>query len=443
MKKLAFLLVAAVIFVSLFSLFPAYASDHKVTVAYSGETHVKAGCGYSYQYTVTAAQINTLHLDSHYSGTKLSSCDIEILTYENKDAVKTGKLFINISESANPGDTITITADGRYSWIGEDPTAAYYADVKSPLILTVVADETPTPEPTPAPIPSASIPAETPQPADEPSAVPAPTAAAKTASHAANPLQSAAPAASASPAVSEDHVRYAPAAMSITSAKDVSPQPTIAADPLSMQLDAMAYGGKVSYPMQSPAVLTAVMLESLKAKQGVLVVSMDGYFWTVDGAALGNRISGSVNLDMKMTSDAEISEAAQGHDLYQLFFSQTDDFPGRFSCRFAALLNKPGDTLCLYIYHASSGLAEYKQSAVVDDDGYAAFDIYEGGRYFVTLPDAVNPSADDRTVKEFKASDGDMWSIVISALCGVGAAVLLLAALHRNGILTIKRRRKN
>jgi hypothetical protein len=154
-------------------------------------------------------------------------------------------------------------------------------------------------------------------------------------------------------------------------------------DALSTELDMLDKGGTLDITMTTAEALPATTLKALKAKQATLNIDFGDYSCTIDGKSLG-QMSEACQLAVSLEKDPSISDAAQGHDIYQLHFAQTGEMPGRFTYRFAASQNKPGDTVYLYCYHPLSGLAEYEQSAVVDENGYVSFDIYEGLSYFVT-----------------------------------------------------------
>jgi len=194
--------------------------------------------------------------------------------------------------------------------------------------------------------------------------------------------------------------------------------------------------------MTSADSVPASTLKALKAKQATLNIDYGGYSCTIDGTNLGQiSESDDYQFDMSQEKDEAVSDAADGLDIYQLHFAQTGEMPGRFTYRFAASENQPGDTLYLYCYHPMSGLAEYKQSAVVDQEGYASFDIYEGLSYFVTaapidkieeepgvaLAAPVNDAADT-------GSGSDSWLVIAVILVVITAAVIGYMRVRRLGI---------
>lgn len=149
---------------------------------------------------------------------------------------------------------------------------------------------------------------------------------------------------------------------------------------------AMAQGGQ--YDMQTPGdpTVPASVLASLKEKQGVLNVDFGSYSCTINGAALGTLPEGltGINLGLTMEKDETLSAAAGGQDVYQLHFAHAGALPGRFTFRFKAEQNSPGDIVYLYYYYGESGVVEGAAQCVVDDEGYISVEIYHCSSYFVS-----------------------------------------------------------
>jgi hypothetical protein len=129
----------------------------------------------------------------------------------------------------------------------------------------------------------------------------------------------------------------------------------------------------------------AGVLMSLKDKQGVLNVNFGAYTCTIDGASLGTipEDLAGINLSMSLDTDEVLSQTLGGADIYQLHFAYEGALPGKFTYRFPAMANQPGDTVYLYYYYDRSGVVEAKQACVVDADGYITVSIYHCSTYFI------------------------------------------------------------
>ncbi len=168
-----------------------------------------------------------------------------------------------------------------------------------------------------------------------------------------------------------------------------TPKPTTA--PTAWELaeddvEALAQGGTYNMEITDDTKIPASLLALIKEKQVELTINFGNYTCTIDSASLGNlpEDQGDIDLGMSLDSDETLSAALGGADIYQLHFSHNGGFPGKFTYRFHAMASQPGDILYLYYYYDQSGICEGKASAVVDEDGYAAFTIYHCSSYFVS-----------------------------------------------------------
>jgi hypothetical protein len=213
-------------------------------------------------------------------------------------------------------------------------------------------------------------------------------------------------------------------------------------DALCAELDTMEQGGIITISLDSTSLstLSAQTLAALKAKQGTLVINFSGYSCSIDGVEMGTLPIEPVNIEMKMTKKEAVTETADGQDVYQLHFTQIGDLPGCFTYSFEALKSRPDDALYLYCYHDTSGLAEYKRSTFVDKNNCAAFEIYEGGSYFVTTsPITENPVTGQFSKPEDTTPLGDIWSIVVPVVCIICAGAAFIVVLCRKGFFKIGR----
>ncbi len=149
---------------------------------------------------------------------------------------------------------------------------------------------------------------------------------------------------------------------------------------------AMAQGGSYDFTVTDDATVPAAVLASLKEKQGVLNVIFGGYTCTINGALLGTIPEGlaGIDLGLSMEKDAALSALVGGADAYQLHFNHSGALPGRFTFRFKADQNSPGDTVYLYYYYDASGVVEGVQTCVVDAEGYISVDIYHCSSYIIS-----------------------------------------------------------
>jgi len=383
------MLFAAVIFVSSLSLSSAAAGS--VSMSFSGVQSVKAGETYNYSYKITMADAYSFSMGIKCANAvingRLKPSIPDEGTLTNTSQTVEGQFSVTISENAKPGDTIVITAKGSYDCI---VGGAYGGsnDLFFTYALTVIADEQPTPTPTQAPT---QAPTAMPEPtaAPAPSLEPPPAASPETEpKRTEKPLHSASPAATVS---SPSPSPSASASFTVLQISENTPAPSPSETPgqwemLGAQLDRLDTGSTVNITLAASDVVPATTLNALKAKQATLVIDFGSYYCAIDGKRLGHFLEDSsvYNVTMTLQKDAAVSDAADGHDIYQLHFAQAGEMPGCFTYSFSAYQNQPGDTIYLYCYHALSGLAEYMQSAVVDQNGCVSFDIYEGQSYFVT-----------------------------------------------------------
>ncbi len=442
MKKLAVTLFSAIVLMSSLSISVALASG--INIMFTGPQDVQPGQTYEYSYTITvyAYQLNT----------KIS-CNAASITGDlnqfvddednlvNVNRTFTGKVSVAISKDAKPGDKYSIIVTGEYNCLNDTDFSMTNVDINYSYPLTVTIPVQPTPEPTPTPTPEVSqAPASTPAPTDDvPPTIPT-TAPTPKPAKTERPINSASPVATVSltpspaPSVSTE-VFNSPA-------DSPSPLATPMPPVYNLELDMLSKGGTLSMTMTAADSVSATTLKALKAKQATLNIDYGSYSCTIDGAKLGQiSDSDAYQFAVMMGKDAAVSDAANGLDIYQLHFAQTGEMPGCFTYRFAASNNLPGDTLYLYCYHALSELAEYKQSAVVDQDGNVSFDIYEGQSYFVTaslleiiedepgiaLAAPVNDAADS-------GSESGHWLVFAVIFAVIGVAAVGFMHIRRIGI---------
>ncbi len=423
MKKPTVLLLVAVFVVSM--LFIPTVSAGSVSVSISGEQNVKPGHTYTYTYSISLNETGGFFAKIKCDGAEISGDKnpyLDSIT-NNRSYTVSGKVSIKISDSAAIGDNITITTQGRYTVFNEEGIPNFGGDISQSYTLTVVSEEVPTPIPTapssepitsetapPAPVPpqEPNLPP-TPKPIAHPSAKPSHIASASQPSQTYAQLQSdeQLPTVQPSNSAAPNHISS-----------------------ISSQLDLMPKGGTVVISMDpiTESTFPALTLRVLKAKQGTLIIDFNEYTCTIDGNKLASTIDSPVNLYMNMTKNQKVSDAAEGHDIYQLHFGESSDFPGCLVYKIPAVENQPGDILYIYQYHAISGINEYKQSVTVDDNGHTSFDIYEGGSYFVSASLITdNPNTGDTPVKTLSGSD--LLYIIIPASCVILAAAVIIAAL--------------
>ncbi len=428
MKKTICSLLVIVVFVAMLTISKASASG--VSVSFSGQQNVKSGQEYKYTYHVDMNQCRSYSII--FNCNTAISGDTKIFfqqssPYENTDHTQEGELFVSIDKSMKAGDTVTITVSGKYTIAqGSDlPDSCY--KVAGSYTLTVISSEEPTPLPSAAPTeePVAPAPATpTPLPSQEPTVTPTP----KAASHSSDkPINS---------AIASDLSDKLPEVTPAYEIAFTAPSPTHytnAWDALRLQLDTIEQGGSITYSADpSAGPLPAHMLNALKAKEALIVINFDYYSCTIDGKKLGASITDPVSLSVDMTKTAELSVSSDGQDIYQFHLSETGELPGCFSYCFEATNNQPGDTLYLYHYHSVSGLAEYKQSVCVNANCLAAFEVYEGGSYFVTAsPLTDNPKTGENETDRNTSSDSNI-GLTVALICIAIAAVTLYVLMRHH-----------
>lgn len=414
MKKLAFLLLTAIVFASSLALPCAHASS--VTLSFNGGKSVKKGGTYAYTYTVTMQNACEFEISLKCAGAEISG-DTTLKysedAFTNTNVAKTGQIQVSINETAVPGNEVTITATGRYCVVSDAGIPGFCGIPEESYTLTVVADEAAPAAPAPESASAAEAPAGAGAAPPSASGKPSPPAADK-------PVKAASPSAPASP-INDFADDLLPLSASHS-----------AWEALSLKLDALSDGGTAVVAVNPSSVesvpLPSVSLKALKAKRATLVIDFGDYTCTIDGTKLGNALTEPVTLTMTMDRVEAISEAAGKKDLYQLHFKQQADMPGCLTYGFKAFGNRPGDILSLYAYHDASGLAEYKQSVAVGDDNCAAFEVYEGGSYFVAAaPD--DPATGQQSQAD--APGSAFLTYFIPALCIIAAAVALAVSLRR------------
>lgn len=442
MRKLSILLFAAIVLISSLSISAALAAS-RVDVSIKGPQDVKPGVTYEYTYEITMTDAYELHAkvscdNASISGSKTPYFENEDELFANTNKTITGNISVTIPTEAAHGDKFTIYIKGNYDFSVAGIPSGTTPEINYSYPLTVSVPEQPTSAPTPVPAPVQTseptpvpAPATTPTPTTAPTPTPEPRKTDK-------PINTASPAAtvSSTPAPSPS------AAASHSSADSPKPAETPAKwNALSAELDRLDKGGTLNISLSEAESLPASTLKALKAKQATLNIDFGGYSCTIDGAKLGTLSDDSsvCQLAVSLEKDAAISNAADGHDIYQLHFAQTGEMPGRFTYRFAASENEPGDTLYLYCYHALSGVAEYKQSAVVDESGNASFDIYEGLSYFVTASLIEEIEEEPGVALAAPANNAadtgpDYWLTILLVLAAAAAVVIGYMRMRHIGI---------
>lgn len=442
MRKLSILLFAAIVLISSLSISAALAAG-RVVVSIKGPQDVKPGVTYEYTYEMTMTDAYELHAkvscdNASISGDKALFFENEVELFANTNKTIKGKISVTIGNDAQPGEKFTIKVKGTFDYSENGVPSAKPQPIDYSFPLTVAASEQPTPAPTPVPAPVQTpeptpepAPAPTPTPVTAPTPIPEPRKTEK-------PINTVSPAAtvSSTPAPS-------PSAAASDSSTDSS-EPTESPEKwnvLSAELDRLDKGGTLSISLSEAESLPTSTLKALKAKQATLNIDFGGYSCTIDGAKLGTLSDDSsvYQLAVSLEKDAAISDAADGQDIYQLHFAQTGEMPGLFTYRFAASENEPGDTLYLYCYHALSGVAEYKQTAVVDESGNASFDIYEGLSYFVTASLIEKIAEEPGVALAAPASNAadtgsNYWLISLLVLAAAAAVVIGYMRMRHIGI---------
>ncbi len=442
MRKLSILLFAAIVLISSLSISAALAAG-RVVVSIKGPQDVKPGVTYEYTYEMTMTDAYELHAkvscdNASISGDKALFFENEVELFANTNKTIKGKISVTIGNDAQPGEKFTIKVKGTFDYSENGVPSAKPQPIDYSFPLTVAASEQPTPAPTPVPAPVQTpeptpepAPAPTPTPVTAPTPIPEPRKTEK-------PINTVSPAAtvSSTPAPS-------PSAAASDSSTDSS-EPTESPEKwnvLSAELDRLDKGGTLSISLSEAESLPTSTLKALKAKQATLNIDFGGYSCTIDGAKLGTLSDDSsvYQLAVSLEKDAAISDAADGQDIYQLHFAQTGEMPGLFTYRFATSENEPGDTLYLYCYHALSGVAEYKQTAVVDESGNASFDIYEGLSYFVTASLIEKIAEEPGVALAAPASNAadtgsNYWLIILLVLAAAAAVVIGYMRMRHIGI---------
>ena len=433
---------AAIVLISSLSISAALAAG-RVVVSIKGPQDVKPGVTYEYTYEMTMTDAYELHAkvscdNASISGDKALFFENEVELFANTNKTIKGKISVTIGNDAQPGEKFTIKVKGTFDYSENGVPSAKPQPIDYSFPLTVAASEQPTPAPTPVPAPVQTpeptpepAPAPTPTPVTAPTPIPEPRKTEK-------PINTVSPAAtvSSTPAPS-------PSAAASDSSTDSS-EPTESPEKwnvLSAELDRLDKGGTLSISLSEAESLPTSTLKALKAKQATLNIDFGGYSCTIDGAKLGTLSDDSsvYQLAVSLEKDAAISDAADGQDIYQLHFAQTGEMPGLFTYRFATSENEPGDTLYLYCYHALSGVAEYKQTAVVDESGNASFDIYEGLSYFVTASLIEKIAEEPGVALAAPASNAadtgsNYWLIILLVLAAAAAVVIGYMRMRHIGI---------
>lgn len=451
MKKLAPLLFAAVLFVSFLSVSAAMAGNVEISI--KGPKDVKPGERYEYTYDIKMIDAYSLFVNISCDNTQIDgNLSREIPDegiFVNTSQSLSGKVSVTISDDAMSGDKFLIKVNGQYNCIVDGLPSSNPQSIDFSYPLTVVPSEQPTPQPTPTPEPSqAPVPAPVPtsEPTAAPIAAPPPPPEPKRTE---KPINSVSPAVTETPAPTPSPTVSAAAPTPAANSPSPSPSETHW-NALSAELDRLDQGGTLNISMSAAENLPASTLKALKAKEAKLNIDFGGYSCTIDGTKLGqiSDDSGACQLAVSLEKDAAISDAADGHDIYQLHFAQTGEMPGRFTYRFDASKSHPGDTLYLYCYHPLSGIVEYKQSAVVDEDGYTSFDIFEGLSYFVTAS-PIEEIADGpgialaAPVKDAEDAGSDYFLIIVVALAVLVVAAVGFMRFRHIGIFKNRKRRFN
>ncbi len=428
MKKTICSLLVIVVFVAMLTISKASASG--VSVSFSGQQNVKPGQEYKYTYQISTSGVYSFDMNIICNDAEppITICHHKDFIDASTNVDISGDFSLKISSNAKAGDIIKINAKGTYSVINDKGIPVSTGDnIRQSYTLTVISSEEPTPLPSAAPTeePVAPAPATpTPLPSQEPTVTPTP----KAASHSSDkPINS---------AIASDLSDKLPEVTPAYEIASTAPSPTHytnAWDALRLQLDTIEQGGSITYSADpSAGPLPAHMLNALKAKEALIVINFDYYSCTIDGKKLGASITDPVSLSVDMTKTAELSVSSDGQDIYQFHLSETGELPGCFSYCFEATNNQPGDTLYLYHYHSVSGLAEYKQSVCVNANCLAAFEVYEGGSYFVTAsPLTDNPKTGENETDRNTSSDSNI-GLTVALICIAIAAVTLYVLMRHH-----------
>ncbi len=443
MKRFSVIFIAAIIIISTLSLPTAFASDARLT--FSGETDVEPGQTYTYtyklSYTDACQGFVEIHADGIFENLQGNKAPFfENSAFVNITGVVEGTIKVSVKSSAKPGDTGTLSISGTYIYKQGDnfPTvpigcSPFRASVPLPKATPAPSlSPTPSKSPTPPPVP---VPQVTPMPDDSPAPSEQPTQ---------SPVSAAAPKETkiAQPLLELTPPSQAP---SPTPNPTETPAPTPSAYnaewlQLGAQLDTLPAGGALRMTAPESKMIPYTLLKALKAKQCTLELSLGDYICIIRGDELFHLPDGAdaLSLDMSMLTDPALSDAADGFDIYQLHFSHNGELPGRFVYRFKAAHNNPGDEVYLYYYSNMSGKVEYKQAAVVDENGYVSFDIYSCSSYFVTgspIGDSIVANVlDDAGIPLAPPKDNTtLWMILIPIFCIVLVSSIVFIRLRRVG----------
>ncbi len=326
MKKFLALLVAAVLIVSTVGVLTAFAG-----CSISGDSKVYAGSTYEYKgkasYTgssllATVSGLGQTGTLAADNGTKMGDVSLSA----------SASISVKIPSDAAPGKTYTITLSGSYS-VDADGSEHSFNETKT---ITVIAKPASTPRPASTSKPSSSHSGSSGSQSTQAPAMPTP----------------------------------APTGWALAA----------------IEVPAIAQGAEYDMQMTNDTTVPASVLASLKEKQGVLKVDFGAYSCTIDGAALSALPEGLTGIDLGLTMDKDgaLSTAAGGADAYQLHFKHSGALPGRFTYRFKAEQNLPGDVVYLYYYYNESGVVEGKQQCIVDGEGYVTVEIYHCSSYFIS-----------------------------------------------------------
>lgn len=434
MKRSAAKLILAVVFLSM--LFVTNASAGSVSVSFSGDKNVLPGQTYTYKYDILANDAYGFFIKMSCSNSVISGD-----TDPYKDCIDanttvniSGKVYLKINSNLKAGDTITITATGNYNVVDENGIPNDFFNISESYTLTVVSPDKPTPLPTASPaqepIPTASTDS-SPLPSQEIMNTPVPKVPQHAAKKPMNTDSPAMPTENTPETSKEKEVAASPSQASVHSVWDA----------LSLDLDKTNSGGLITLSLDpSAGPLPVSILKAIHAKGCILVINFNEYSCTIESKNLSTTLSKPVDLIMDMTKSAEVSNSVYGKDIYQLHFIQSGDFPGCFKYSFMALDCKPSDTLYLYRYHSSSGLAEYKQCISVDSNSNVEFEIYEGGSYIVTASLLTDNPKTGETITESNLQQNSNEWLTIVVICMACSAATLYAVIrlyqkHRKGNL--------
>lgn len=331
MKRLFGLTWVLVCALCLLSVKTAYAQLNSASI--NGETEVFADRAYTYILTV----------DAQGPFDVITKCGGAFEILKNPELASTSggmksvEIQVKVKKNAQPGDTGTITMIGSGNVLDQNGDIADRFDINKIFTAIVIA-------PTPGPI---SPPA--------PEAPPSPTSAPR----------------------KEQKLSPAPSAL---------PNEQTDGQALTERIDSLGDGETATFSATQSSSVSYQALSAIKQRQSIITLDFGTYSCTIDGALLGALPDDMPPLDlsMSMIKDASLSEAANGRDIYQLHFAHSGALPGVFGFGFPAAAHQPGDTLYLYYYYGTSGIIEYKNSAVVDENGWVTFDIYHCSSYFVT-----------------------------------------------------------